>query len=115
MINEKELRIGNWVKQKGVEIKIHGAYAIYAIEQNPELFKPIPLTEERLIKFGLIGIQVSLVGDKSWDFWDSSPFSIERYNGRWAVNVPQWGYIIDNLEYVHQLQNLYFALAGKEL
>ncbi len=66
---------------------------------------PIPLTEEWLVKFGFIKDFYGFVLDdkmslsfstKLSPFWQDSPLSI-------------------NIQYVHQLQNLYFALTGSEL
>ena len=66
--------------------------------------KPIPLTEEWLLKFG----------------FEPSNFKKGCYflNGR--LLVPKEGYYFDygasvNLKHVHQLQNFYFALTVEEL
>lgn len=85
--------------------------------QKVEIFavKPIPLTEEWLLKFGfqygfgkterlylpIISIDYFLWGSKS-DNFTSCTFIINRVN-KIKIN------------YVHQLQNLYFILTGKEL
>ncbi|MFM1755039.1 MAG: hypothetical protein RLZZ236_1978, partial [Bacteroidota bacterium] len=43
----------------------------------------------------------------------SIPIHKTRYNGE-IILVPNSRYAVE-LKYVHQLQNLYFALTGKEL
>ena len=110
----EELRIGNWVNYKGVEVK-------WSIEDFSEwgknielLIKPIPLTEEWLERFGVNKTETyyeveathpreKLQIVKAWDnfFYFCMPD---------GVNV--WG---PKLEYVHHLQNLYYALTNKEL
>jgi hypothetical protein len=97
MINFKELRIGNWVfsKTDKTKIQMKSFFGLCNIESNPDLFEPIPLTEEWLMKFGFDEKEPVLIS--SWKF---SPFCET---------------IITKCEHVHQLQNLYFALTGEEL
>ena len=104
----KELRIGNWVN--------NGEQLDYVIDTSSMMdlmneaqvnegltgLKPIPLTEEWLERFGCDLIVFDITkGDVGFDFW----------------LVPKWSdYSISvNLEHVHQLQNLYFALTQEEL
>lgn len=109
-----ELRIGNLVyetinrsNEKVVEISSlsdgHIAWRPGRNTGHHAHIKPIPLTEEWLEKFG---------------FDDDN----KRGVFRWIVNPRIKGYYfflhdrhIKTLEYVHQLQNLYFALIGEEL
>lgn len=75
---------------------------------------PIPLTEEWLLKFGFTYDEIF-----GWSFSDSKTYFIMSYHSsaiitletseESIISVPQ------NIRYVHQLQNLYFALTGKEL
>jgi hypothetical protein len=72
--------------------------------QYIEYIEPIPLTEEWLRRFGFAN------GEKeNFDFTRNMQLRIlgyeADYNGLW----------IGEIEYVHQLQNLYFALTGAEL
>lgn len=76
--------------------------------------KPIPLTEEWFLKFGFDATSRGYIIGEHWVF----PLLITR---------DKFGYIMKifnndigtlcspTLEYVHQLQNLYFALTGEEL
>jgi hypothetical protein len=82
---------------------------------SASFLQPIPLTEEWLLKFGIektsnseqYGYYIEL-SDKSFICWAwSKDVSIENYKGD---DIP---YVY--CEYVHQLQNLYFALTGNEL
>jgi len=93
-----ELRIGNLVMCLGKEVELIGIskwngnnyttlhYAEFKGMIPIQLFhlKPIPLTEEWLLKFGF----EKKIG------WDDYEYHIE---------------------YVHQLQNLYYALKGEEI
>lgn len=115
-----ELRIGNYLlDEEGDQIQIE--------EVSPFLhgckyrwdwcktFKPIPLTEEWLKKFGF-----SLFGEAATD--SKSPEDWYWVTGK--CNFPSignlsWVAYLGNInvrcKYVHQLQNLYFALTGEEL
>ena len=115
----KELRIGNYVKGNLIDVAtITGIFNNgLCIEEMPlnlstndgfmtlsiDNFAPIPLTEEWLLKFGIDN-------DKEVDnfpVWVDNGFcSIELYGGH-ETRHP--------CKYVHQLQNLYFALTGEEL
>jgi len=79
-------------------------------------FTPIPLTEEWLLKFGWV--------------WNEETNSYEKYpNGDARMHLQfrdvsnsysMFNYVLkaliaDRIWYVHQLQNLYFALTGNEL
>jgi hypothetical protein len=78
--------------------------------------QPIPLTEEWLLKFGftvdqqLNGSGAIINGFKIWkgDSWECWNYST---NKEWIDDNE----IYVDLFFVHQLQNLYFALTGKEL
>ena len=115
----EELRLNNWVNHcnKEVQITIHDLFDIAVFEDD--VFTPIPLTEEWLLKFGFnkeykkgyIGIDVF-----NSDFVLTEPLKM----GEWQTNytfqfetgsVPKF----KEIEHVHQLQNLYFALTGEEL
>jgi hypothetical protein len=127
----KDLRIGNWIEQGVVHSVGHssghsGYLGVYVLKDQyssgPSSFvryadlRPIPLTEEWLLRFGFVKQQ-----DHIWTFPTNS--SLRLWGFSW--NVQQWSYnrmgdgwddiISPNIEYVHQLQNLYFALIGEEL
>ena len=99
----KELRIGNYYDGvRGIE-QLTNAESLQEIESYPEKFKPIPLTEEWLLKFGFEFPQGEFcIKGKLKIVVDCDPF----------IEVGKSGV---ELEYVHQLQNLYFALTGEEL
>lgn len=111
-----ELRIGNYLQYKSGEVfQIH-SQDFSSLESIPEYLhpNPIPLTEEWLLKFG---------------FKKLSAISFEKYINAnksftivYSMNAKRWSFpyhhkinTLVSFEYVHQLQNLYFALTGKEL
>lgn len=123
----REYRIGNYVTVRGVIQFIIGiesnndwnvedglgAFETIRTNVNPMNMskdgllyvseaEPIPLTEEWLLKFDWNGY-------KPLHF--NSNFEIDK-EGRLYCNSDYKGV---NVKYVHQLQNLYFALTGKEL
>ena len=67
---------------------------------------PIPLTEGWLLKFGAYN---SLY----MRYLDFGYFDIYKLNEVWYVEKE--GVTLCELKYVHQFQNLYFALTGEEL
>ena len=113
----EELRKGNIVKRGNDVINGLTTLDIHKFDLGQTSLEPISLTEEWLERFGFDKDEEYDEGglvDYRWalmyrslefvSFWNS-----EELNG---VNQPQTG--ID-VEYVHTLQNLYFALTGEEL
>ena len=115
----EELRIGNWVQDVG---HVDRPYQIQGFGQNntcldeigvgwiPSKLEPIPLTEEWLERFGFIPYD-----EFSHPCFERNGYLVSYVYGKWDVQI---GSIRANrlgLDYVHQLQNLYFALTGEEL
>ena len=97
-----ELRIGNLVQYpSGVTYKVDILYKEYSLL---ETWKAIPLTEEWLLKLGFINNELL---DKHLIFiWFGDHVGIKGMLGL----IKPWSCV-----YVHQLQNLYFALTNNEL
>ena len=111
MIQANELRIGNYVAATNDEAKF--PYKITATEivyanADPDRFKPIHLTEEWLLKFGFI--ETSAQEHR----FELKPFVVYLWLTGVVIEIGKEFYETDN-KYVHQLQNLYFTLTGKEL
>jgi hypothetical protein len=113
----RELRIGNWVKSKQpFEDVIYLGCQSNSVDFNINGIEPIPLTKEWLVKLGFVldkGVGVWFgEGDLSDDY---GCFTIwDKYTGiNYKFSIENSLYI--ELKYVHQLQNLYFALTGEEL
>lgn len=118
-----ELRIGNWVHIGGKDTQVYELYSdVLTTTLDKGMYEyiygvvdPIPLTEEWLIKFGFGRPKNN--GSFYWIKLSASLFNINPDNGVVWINTPA-GEPFNNpalIEYVHQLQNLYFALTGKEL
>ena len=115
-----ELRIGNWVAHDGLPFYIRDVEDLSDIERTLKhgTFTPIPLTEEWLLKFGF-----QLHSEYSFRNFmlPKNKFFICRWmEDKPSVGVEETGafYWSDHLlkiEYVHQLQNLYWCLCGEEL
>lgn len=122
----EELRVKNLIYKDG-EIKMFtpsDMFSMFNIQvltvlEVDERFSPIPLTEEWLLKFG-------------FERWGSYTHLWKRKSQRLTVTLNQnaigkhglYGHGCDyelndmyrvGVQHVHQLQNLYFALTGKEL
>ncbi len=101
-----ELRIGNYYLHKNDLLQIDDAYSIYEKSKIIKEIKPIPLTEEWLLKFGFEE------NTSSWTNWEKPNYSKEV---RLRKAFDYLTFNSKRIDYVHQLQNLYFALTGEEL
>jgi hypothetical protein len=109
----EELRIGNWVKGdigKPYQFEL-GDFHDWWADHNSHTFgdhiHPTPLTEEWLLKFGF-----DKEGNRPKWVDDLASYNIGNENIQY-VKMDSWKCI--KIRYVHQLQNLYFALTGNEL
>ena len=127
MIQANELRIGNFLNSErfgicqvitiyknNFDVSTEGKHKkewFLGLECNP-----IPITEEWLLKFGFEKDEEfdnhfvdfgSLKQEIIRYAIDSNYFTIELFAGQ--------VFEIENTKYIHQLQNLYFALIQKEL
>ena len=112
-----DLRVGNYYKwtDKNHNFKdcdvyqIESISSISLIEEYFKYFEPILLTEEWLLKFGFVELQYEdqTFGFKLNDFWFINETQIRNKYNSMLLDV--------EIKYVHQLQNLYFALTKNEL
>jgi len=110
----KELRIGNYVSQYNKVISGITSNSIHKFDLGLIILEPIPLTEEIMLsKFGAKKTKNGFLYKKFYLF--------ESYNNRWMVreSIKLWDITIMNtiteIKFLHEWQNLYFALEGKEL
>lgn len=108
-MKSKELRLGNRVQYGTRIVKVVGISKIGYINTKPTLdgyakeYTGIPLTDKIIerSKVKIPGIQI-----------------VEK-DGGFSIQANQWIMDEENeiafVRYVHQLQNLYFALTGQEL
>jgi len=128
----RDLRIGNYVNglyggiMKVAGIKVYTDEKCDVWLKKPDYsisgvfmidtINPIKLTEEWFLKFGFN------YGRISGNFvWFTKPVNNKNHHGVFKIIVnPETGFFLNErvmvrLEYVHQLQNLYFVLTGEEL
>jgi hypothetical protein len=111
MIKQNELRVGVNVFHHGHVWTIDGM-DIETWETFAHEYEPIPLTEEWLLKFGFEEFGLSIRVDVNRG--DELCFYTQEKRLRYQTKGS--GFTRDyNILYVHQLQNLYFALTGQEL
>jgi hypothetical protein len=121
----QDLRIGNLVY--GVSDRIETVSAIYGdnriqthipqlaesyYEEDVALFEPIPLSEDILLRLGFEKVKSDYEEAETYDFYLGIIYfnmanTSTKISGKYCLSfIP---------DYVHQLQNLYFALTGTEL
>jgi len=126
-MDARELRIGNYIQYFGNVAQVEGIVNEsngFGLQLNGGDFasinsnslEPIPLTEEWLVKFGFFAenIHSNLILNK---IEIASAIRVVSTNERGSFYLD--GEIHDfmkiRIDYVHTLQNLYFALTGEEL
>lgn len=128
-----ELRIGNLITRKNKVLKVCiiqpdkilvSGYSWGKYFKCDDL-EPIPLTEEWLFKFGfkkyeITGSYIKTPKDTAngfgFRFHTQHPFMEDLFNSVVECSyMEQQLYVKNGLKYVHQLQNIYFALTGEEL
>jgi len=140
MIQATELRVGNLVMTNNSKYRTNdvgkiacvvsidsennfedkkGTATVYLIDDKYKdthgqwlhFYEPIPITEEWLFKFGFVD------GHKCEEYHNFiilDPFFIVAYKKN-NYHLHVYGKFNIEIKYIHQLQNLYFALTGKEL
>lgn len=115
MIQANELRLGNWVTITGVPIQLTQKKIAFILEEDNSTTRcsPIPLTPEILERCGFEkGCLVKELNNEWMIYYN---------NGMWLqVEKAEHPYICErkdlfHIKYLHQLQNLYYALTGSEL
>lgn len=119
----QELRIGNYVEEflpvklwTKIEVNYQDLKFVY-FEDTNSFYRPIPITEEWLLKLGF---------EKTKDYGDKIFYDKEHFYVCFDDEDLSFG-IVKNNEYtcliydeqffsfIHQLQNAFFALTGREL
>jgi hypothetical protein len=102
----QELRIGNLYDNNGNYFVVTPSTIESVFESERVWCKPIPLTEEWLLKFGF-------EKNITTDLYPTFSYDILNVNDG-IVYVLNYGFV-NHIKYVHQLQNLYFTLTREEL
>jgi len=102
-LSANELRIGNYLIDPFYGTIVEVNISILESIHNGTEYKPIPLTEEILLKCGF----------EKYGIW----FKIKDFHVSIGHNIAfeKWVTSYRTPEYLHQLQNLYFALKQEEL
>lgn len=108
-MNIKELRIGNYlIDSRNNEIHVVSGNTIHSLEYSiSDILKPILLTEKWMFDLGYIKIKGVHRTYSKTNYNDNSTI----YN--FSDYIHQTTGV--NIKYVHQLQNIYFALTNDEL
>ena len=105
----EELRIRNWVKHPDYQHPIQvNAYWILVCSEK-EHFEPLPLTEEWLLRAGF-------VQEKNTFYSDHFDYQLQSNKDGFVFYHEQLSaFYGTEIKFVHQVQNLFFALTGTEL
>jgi len=134
-MTKSELRIRNWVKHTNesgtfnIQIKeLREMEAVVSDDSDRgwnfdyDAIEPIPLTEEILLKSGFsdkhykkghIGIDVKYENSTTTDFVLEEPKFMGEWDEYYTFELPSHKFV--EVKHVHDLQNLFFILTGKEL
>lgn len=142
MVQSTELRIGNYIFYldelyivDGIKYEPNAPSSKYRIafktiegklynSKMENWIEPIPLTPEILEQCGFeygFGTEYHFEGDKKYKTYRFNSFALARNGGEYFI---EYRYSCEGrncedeiieVEYLHQLQNLYFALTGEEL
>jgi len=132
MIQAKELRVGNLVRMFLGVTDSGAEYSEFYFELNHFNYlarlEPIPITEEWLLKLGFIedsfeyikiispdGLLGIRLNPYDVDFKEIGVCIFQKDDIGITEEHENHYVFLDSIKYIHQLQNLYFALTGKEL
>jgi hypothetical protein len=101
-----EIRLGNYVYDTLGKVKQIDLEAITYISKEPlNQVQPITLTDKWLLKFGFEKYFVN--------WYRVNNFYIRKIGDEFETEIGECLY--KTIDYVHQLQNLYFAVTNEEL
>lgn len=120
-----ELRIGNWVcadivneagdeSSEVYQLTYHAlGILLNGLDVSKSMIHPIPLTEAWLSNFGFTLPDIHYL---IWYKKGFGPFRVlfDIHLGHWQVGY-SGGRVFRRIKYVHELQNIYFAITGEEL
>lgn len=134
-ITPNELRVGNWIQNPEGEIYQSTEYTPLVITRESRIFEGVPLSEEWIENFGF---RLQTVAKHDFKFnkvvrtdklYTTNPFNLDDVD-TFEIEVIKDGddnavrrigikgldyYDALNIQFVHELQNLYFALTKTEL
>jgi len=136
-MNANELRIGNWIIEYGIDyvmdnkiidrddkqfiiVDCHVIKELQYETENSVLYAPIPLTPEILEKCGFEKVDDGISPFYKLIISKTEVISIEDdwslgLNAKNEKSTQGYATNANICQYLHQLQNLYYALTGQEL
>ncbi len=107
MITASELRIGNIITNHDeVQVVDIWHFAVLCAKDSEHFIKPIELTEDVLLKCGF---------EKADDEWSVADFCMQIFQGWLHYSAGEGVKLSEKITTLHQLQNIYYAITGKEL
>jgi hypothetical protein len=114
-----ELRIGNWVYSDGQEKQVVGLIGnqimvvktVNGVKNDNDVKDPIPLTEEILLKCGFEFIS----SQQGQIYYHKDGWIVLQSYGKWHYSPSLSNTVGKSIDYLHQLQNLYWSLCNEEL
>lgn len=116
-IKPSDLRIGNWIRERGRQYEFTVSSGTFSyMEIHKDFFEPIPLTEQWLERLGFENEKIGGLIFTDYKMMDSSleVLMVLGNTGKWQIAFEKHNLQV-YIKYVHELQNLYSALTGKEL
>ena len=128
-MNANELRIGNWALltkgDKSRPVSFASFLGLANVERSPNQFAPIPLTPEILERAGFGRIELISALEVELNLPPSAkPIigyekKVRELTLNWVegdgIYLSGFSFDLPHVLYLHQLQNLYYALTGEEL
>lgn len=115
-MDARELRVGNYFDYDGRILRLDKDALIGFLLDPEEKLRPVTLTEDWLVRMGWIWNEECKSFEKYPNGDVRMNLQFRRLNGSYSMfNYVLRAKICENIFYVHQLQNLYFALTGEEL
>ena len=119
-MNENELRLGNYVMihdyAKGNRQQVVEELGVCQVNLlHNEYCTPIPITKEWLLNFGFERVRDTSLYTKQTIEIDGTFEDYMEYNLEFKQVNLSYEMCSIPLQYVHELQNIYFALSKKEL
>jgi hypothetical protein len=115
---DKVLRLDYWDFMKPAQRMFVEGLEVHPLTEDLEYCQPILLTEEWLLKFGFMQYIDFGVKMGTYDKIPLCGFTYSIHTKKVMImhkgnSISHW--LDVEIKYVHQLQNLYFALTGEEL
>lgn len=125
MIKENEIRVGNLIKgiatSLTIKVDLHFFNEVFDDDTMLDWYAPIPLSKELLEKCGFVK---NRSGELAIEMYGAEShlemiYGVESWHYPIITQTPQGdeerSVFLNRIQYLHQLQNLYFALVGEEL